>query len=68
MQSSAITAVCRNVEIKRTENAIVCENSGERMLRTNQVRENASLGEWCGLNAKGVMKQRYANGCENSDV
>ena len=38
----------RNAESKSTENAIVCEHSGKRMLRESKVRENASLCEMSG--------------------
>ena len=43
MQSYGITAAWRNAESKSTKNAIICENSGERMLGESKVRENASL-------------------------
>ena len=58
MQSYAITATCRNVESKSTENAIVCENSGVRMLREKSEKMRPYARRVARLNAKGVKKQR----------
>ena len=45
MRSDARIGNCRNTESKCTENAIVCENSSERLLRKSIDRENAYLCE-----------------------
>ena len=68
MQSYAITAACRNAESKRTENAIVCENSGENAERTKSEKMRPYARRVAHLNANGVKKQRNVTGCEKSDV